>query len=324
MENANTGLSFGRIDQCLQPYFAHDMAALSTNEEKNAYIYHAIDLVGCLFLRFSDHLPLSPDIGNYLFGGASSTQALTVGGVTRDGQDAVNDMTYIMIKAVEMLGLRDVNLNARFHPGVNSDAYMKRLCEVNVITAGTPSMHNDTAVFASLAQHGYPAEDIRDWSATGCVEPTITGKHMGHTGSILFNLVAPLEMALNNGYHPLMRWQIGPETGRIEKGDFKTFEDFFEAYELQLRFMTGQAVKFNNMLSAIHAENRPTPFLSALMDGTVNKASDVTRGGAVYNTSGTSNIGLSDVIDSLCALKSLVFDKKTVSFERLKIGRAHV
>jgi formate C-acetyltransferase len=318
MENANTGLSFGRLDQVLQPYYLKDMAQLETEQEKQNYIRHAIELIGCLFLRFSDHLPLSPDIGNYLFGGASSTQALTVGGMTRDGKDAVNDMTYIMIKAGEMLGLRDVNLNARYHPEVNSETYLKRLCEVNVITAGTPSMHNDEAVFKSLAQHGYPMEDIRDWSATGCVEPTISGKHMGHTGSILFNLVAPLEMALNDGAHPLMQWQVGPSTGRIETGDFQTFNDFFRAFEIQLRFMIGQAVTFNNMLAQIHAEFRPTPFLSASMQGAISSAKDVTKGGAIYNSSGTSNIGLSDVIDSLVAIKHLVYDTKKVTFQTMK------
>ncbi len=320
MENANTGLSFGRLDQVLQPYFMADMALLESDRERQDYIRHALELVGCLFFRFSDHLPLSPDIGNYLFGGASSTQALTVGGVTPEGEDAVNDMTYIMIKATEMLGLRDVNLNARYHPDVNSRTYLKRLCDVNIITAGTPSMHNDKAVFKALTRHGYPAEDMRDWAATGCVEPTIPGKHMGHTGSILFNLVAPFEMALNDGYHPLMRHQAGPSTGRVEDGAFPHFEDFFKAFETQLRFMTGQAVTFNNMLSAIHAEYRPTPFLSTLMNGPLEKVRDVTEGGALYNSSGTSNIGLADVVDSLLALKFLVYDSRKVTMSRMKMA----
>jgi formate C-acetyltransferase len=318
MENANTGLSFGRLDQLLQPYFVADMEKLKTESERSDYIRHAIELIGCLFLRLSDHLPLSPDIGNYLFGGASSTQALTLGGVTPDGKDGVNDMTYIMLKTAEMLGLRDVNVNARFHPGINSDIYLKRLCEVNIITAGTPSLHNDKAVFDALSKHGYPICDIRDWSATGCVEPTISGKHMGHTGSILFNLVAPLEMALHNGYHPLMRWRPGMETGKVESGDFPEFEDFYTAYAVQLEFLISQAITFNNLLADIHARYRPTPLLSVFMQGPVESAKDVTRGGAVYNSSGTSNIGLADVTDSLMTIKRLVYDQKTVSFARLK------
>jgi len=318
LENANTGFSFGRLDQLLQPYFVADMEKIKSKENQAKYIKTAIELIGSLFLRFSDHLPLSPDIGNYLFGGASSTQALTIGGMTPTGKDAVNDMTYIMLKCAEMLGLRDVNVNARFHPDVNSETYLKRLCEVNIITAGTPSMHNDKAVFKALEQHSYPLEDMRDWSATGCVEPTISGKHMSHTGSILFNMVAPLEMALNNGTHPLMNWDPGPKTGNIDNNDFQSFEDFFNAYAEQTRYLTCQAIEFNNLLANAHVAYRPTPLLSAMIDGSIEKAADVTNGGARYNTSGTSNIGLADVIDSLMSIKQLVFDEKAVSFTRLK------
>ena len=318
LENANTGFSFGRLDQLLQPYFISDMEKFKTKENQAKYIKTAIELVGSLFLRFSDHLPLSPDIGNYLFGGASSTQALTIGGMTPNGKDAVNDMTYIMLKATEILGLRDVNVNARFHPDVNSNTYLKRLCEVNIITAGTPSMHNDKAVFKALKQHDYPVEDMRDWSATGCVEPTISGKHMGHTGSILFNMVAPLEMALNNGTHPLMNWDPGPKTGSIKNNDFQSFDDFFNAYAAQTKYLICQAIEFNNLLAEAHVAYRPTPLLSAMMAGSIEKAADITRGGARYNTSGTSNIGLADVIDSMMAIKQLVFEKKSVSFTKLK------
>ena len=175
-------------------------------------------------MRGTDHLPLVPDIGNYLFGGSSSDQAITLGGVTPEGHDGVNDMTYIFLKATEILSIRDPNVNARFHSGINSDAYLKRLCEVNYLTAATPSMHNDQAVFASLQKFDYSIEDTRDWAATGCVEPTLSGKHMGHTGSILMNMVAGLEMALNNGRHPLMKWDLGPKTGSPEKGDFRKWQ----------------------------------------------------------------------------------------------------
>ncbi|MGM0402813.1 MAG: pyruvate formate lyase family protein [Thermodesulfobacteriota bacterium] len=318
MENTNTGLSFGRLDQWLQPYFAADMEKLSTREERDDYLRHAIELIGCFFMRGTDHLPLVPDIGNYLFGGSSSDQAITLGGITPDGKDGVNDMTYIFLKVTEMLSIRDPNVNARFHPKINSDAYLKRLCEVNLVTAATPSMHNDRKVMESLAPHGYPDEDMRDWAATGCVEPTLCGRHMGHTGSILMNIVAGMEMALNNGAHPHFHEQGSPKTGRIENGDFDTFENFFRAYLAQQQFLIDNAVTLNNMLAEAHEFMRPTPLLSALMRGCLEKGADVTAGGAAYNTSGTANIGLADVTDSLMAIKTLVFDTKAVSFARLK------
>ena len=318
MENTNTGLSIGRLDQWLQPYFAKDMEKIITESERTDYIAHAIELVACFFMRGTDHLPLVPDIGNYLFGGSSSDQAITIGGVTPDGKDGVNDMTYIILKVTEMLSIRDPNVNARFSMEKNSDAYLKRLCEVNYITVATPSMHSDENVAASLAPHGYKAEDVRDWAATGCVEPTLCGMHMGHTGSILMNMVAALEMALNNGRHPAMNWNLGPTTGSIEKVSFATFEDFFSAYTAQQIFLIDRAVELNNMLAEAHTILRPTPFLSSLIDGSIEKGTDVTKGGARYNTSGSSNIGLADVTDSLMAIKKLVFDDKIISFSELK------
>jgi len=316
MENTNAGLSLGRLDQLLQPYFLSDMENIGTMEERTDYIHRTVELIGCLYLRIADHVPLSPEIGTILFGTSPSNQAITLGGVTPAGDDAVNDMTYIFLKVTEMLSLPDPNVNARISMDRNSETYVRRLCEVNFTTSATPSLHNDTAVFKALKQHGYPEEHIRDWSATGCVEPTISGRHNGHTGAILLNLVAALEMALNNGRHPLMQWDVGPRTGTVD--EFATFEDFFEAFAAQVRFLITQAAELNDMYAEAHALLRPTPFLSSLMEGCIEKGLDMTRGGARYNTTGTANIGLADVTDSLMAIRKLVFEEHRISLEELK------
>lgn len=318
MENTNAGFSLGRMDQWLQPYFAADMKKLKTREEKREYIKRAIELAGCFYMRCTDHLPLVPDIGNYLFGGSSSDQAITLGGVTPEGEDAVNDMTYIFLKVTELLAIRDPNVNARYNNKKNSAAYLKRLCEVNCNTTATPSIHNDEIVMASLREFGYPPEHLRDWAATGCVEPTLSGRHIGHTNCMMFNMVAALEMALFNGYHPLMRWQLGPRTGDIARGDLKTFEDFFEAFATQLKFLGGLSCEYNRLLGESHSVLRPTPLISAMVQGCVDKGRDVTRGGAMYNTSGNACIGLADVTDSLMALKKLVYDEKKVSLTEMQ------
>ncbi|WDP84293.1 MAG: SCP2 sterol-binding domain-containing protein [Desulfobacter sp.] len=317
-ENSDTGLSLGRLDQLLQLYFERDIEKCSSDEERQAYIKSAVELAGCFVMRLTDHVPMLPDIANYLFGGATSTQAITLGGVTKEGEDGVNDMTYVFLKTAEMLVVRDANFNCRYNSDKNSDNYLKRLCEVNIIAQATPIMHSDQAMFKALGQHGYPLEDIRDWAATGCVEPTIQGKHNSHTASILLNMVASMEMALNNGFHPLMGFSAGPETGQIEKGDFKRFQDFFDAWEIQQKFIIDQACTLNNYLGEAHGKIRPTPLLSVLQDGTIESAKDVLKGGAIYNSSGTSNIGLADVIDSLLVIKQLVFDEKKISFQKLK------
>jgi len=317
MENTNAGFSLGRLDQWLQPYFAADMEKLTNKNERQEYVKHAIELIGCFYMRCTDHLPLIPDIGNYLFGGSSSDQAITLGGVTPAGEDAVNDMTYIFLKVTEMLSIRDPNVNARYNTGKNSDAYLKRLCEVNLNTTATPSIHNDEAVMASLAEFNYPAEHLRDWSATGCVEPTLSGRHIGHTNCMMFNMVAALEMALNNGRHPLMRWDLGPKTGDIRAGDFQDYESFFNAFATQLRYLAGQTCQYNNFLGEAHQAIRPTPFISSLIEGSLKNGKDVTKGGALYNSSGTACIGLADITDSLMAIKKFVFEDKKVSFSEL-------
>ncbi len=318
MESTNAGLSMGRLDQCLQPYFEADLAGIDSLADIAAYVKRALELVGDLMLRCTDHLPLTPDVSNHYFGGSSSDQAITLGGVTPEDEDAVCDMTYIFLKATEMLSLRDPNVNARFHPGKNSDTYLKRLCEVNLITAATPSLHNDQAIFAALERYGAAPEDVRNWSATGCVEPTLSGKHIGHTNFQMLSLVAALEMALNNGRHPLMDWKVGPDTGSVEAGDFACFEDFFEAFRTQLAFLVDQSIRYNEMLGRAHQALRPTPMLSSLIDGTIEKGRDVTYGGARYNSSGAACIGLADVIDSMLVIDKLVFADCRVGFTELK------
>ncbi|HHW75130.1 MAG TPA: formate acetyltransferase, partial [Firmicutes bacterium] len=318
MENMNAGLSLGRLDQVLQPYFLRDAAKAKSAAEKEALIRRAIELIGCFYLKCSDHLPNVPDLGNRLFGGSSSDQALTLGGVDRSGKSAVCDMTYIFLKVTEMMTLREPNVNARFYPGINSDDYLKRLIEVNTVTAATPSLHNDAAVIPALVNQGFSIEDARDWGSTGCVEPTSIGRHMGHTNCMLLNTVAPLEMALYNGVHPLMDEQIGPCTGDpAREGSFPTFDDFKEAYKKQLSYLIDQSIAYNDYLGRSHQELHPTPLLSSFFDGPMEKGKDVIDGGARYNTSGAALVSITDVVDSLIAVEELIYKEKVVDWQTL-------
>jgi len=318
MENNNISISPGRLDQYFQPYFEMDMAKIKNDAERKAYIKKAVELSTCLFLRIGHHHMALPDLANYLYSGTRSDAAVTLGGVTSDGTDAVNDMTYIFLKVTEMLANQEPNMNVRYHPGINSDTYLKRVSHVNYVASGTPSMHNDVAVFESLKQHGYDIRDIRDWGATGCVEPTMSGKHTGHTNALCMNTIAGFEMAMNNGYHPLLKWQLGPKTGSVEGGDFKTFDQFLNAYRTQMQFLVDNHCDLNLLCSQAHAAIRPQPFLSSVTEGCIEKAMDNTVGGAKYNSSGSFNAGMADVTDSMMAIKKIVFDEKIASFPELK------
>ena len=318
MESTDDGPAFGRLDQILQPFFRADMEKLRSLDEREDYVKHVIDLLGCLYFRQASHQILLPDIGNWQNSGSAPNACITLGGVTPEGDDAVNDMTYIFLKVTELLGLNDPNMHARFKPDKNSLMYLKRACEVNYITGATPCIHGDDAVITSLAAHGWEIEDVRGYVATGCVEPSLPGKLSSATSTLEINLVAPLEMAMNQGRHPLTNWTFGPKTGCIEKGDFPTFEEFWNAFSTQVGFIVEQSVIGNNQLGEIYQRYQPAPLLSSLLDGCIESGRGLTRGGAKYNSSGATIIGLTDVVDSLMAIKKLIFEDRLATFSELK------
>jgi formate C-acetyltransferase len=322
LENPNVGMSLGRLDQVLYDLYRKDI------DSGVITIADAIELLCCLWLKIGDHVPTIPEAGEQLFGGTGSNQAITIGGVDKEGKDAVNDLTYIMLRATELMKLRDPNLNARYYPGVSSREYLKRLCDVNINTGATPALHNDKAVIKALTSKGDSIEHARDYGVIGCVEPGSNGRAYGATGTILFNLTSVLELTLFNGRHRHtgMDVLISKETGDpakipltlpLEKGETGGFDELKKAFAEQARWLVEQAASLNNIFGRIHQDFYPTPILSALFEGPMDKGKDVIQGGAVINSSGATIIGLADVADSFSAIQKIVFDEKIISFAGL-------
>jgi formate C-acetyltransferase len=311
-ENINAALSLGRLDQILYPFFAQDRKNGLTLEE-------AVELVGCFWLKIADHVPVNNEMGEELFGGTGSNQAITLGGVDREGHDAVNDLTYVMLKATELLQLRDPNVNARYHPEIHSIKprhYLERLCQVNIKTTATPCFHNDFSAIEALRGQGVSLEDARDYGIVGCVEPTSSGRTFGHTGCLLVNLPAALEMALFEGKHRLTGdEQMGPLTKPAVA--MNSFAELKEALETQMTWLIDQAVTMNNYLGRTYQKIHPFPMLSAMMEGCLPKGKDVVYGGATYNSSGAAIIGLAEVVDSVTAIEEFVFNQKKLSMATL-------
>ena len=311
LENPNVGLSRGRLDQVLYNLYQQDI------ENQTISMQDAIELICYLWLKIGDHVPTVPDAGEQLFGGTGSNQAITIGGVDKEGKDAVNDLTYVMLRATELIMLRDPNLNARYFSGINSKDYLKRLCEANINTRATPAIHNDKAVIKALTGKGETIEQARDYGVIGCVEPGSNGRSYGHSASILLNLTSVLELTLFNGRHRL----TGPnELISIETGDstdFTSFDEFKAAFEQQTRWLIEQATSLNNIFGETHQDFYPTPILSAFFEGPMEKGKDLIQGGATINSSGATIIGLADVADSLSAIQKVVFEERAVSFAEL-------
>jgi formate C-acetyltransferase len=311
LENPNIGLSLGRLDQVLYDAYRRDIDSGAMSVEQ------AIELLCCLWLKIGDHVPAIPSAGEQLFGGTGSNQAITIGGVDKAGQDAVNDLTYVILRATELMKLRDPNLNARYYAGVNSKDYLRRLCEANINTGATPALHNDRAVIRALTTKGDGIEHARDYGVIGCVEPGSNGRSYGHSGAILMNLTSALDLTLFNGRHRHTGTDllISKETG--DPCQFKSFEEFKSAFRDQTRWLIGQCTTLNNLLGRIHQDFYPTPILSALFEGPLAKGKDVIEGGAVINSSGAAIIGFADVADSLSAIQKHVFQDRTIAMAAL-------
>ena len=311
LENPDVGLSLGRLDQLLYKLYSEDIKNGKLTVDK------AIELLCCLWLKIGDHVAAIPAAGEQLFGGTGSNQAITVGGVHPDGSDAVNDLTYLMIRATELMMLRDPNLNARFHPEVNSQAYLRRLCDVNLNTGATPALHNDRAVIAALRAKGDTLEQARDYGIIGCVEPGSNGRFYGACASILFNLTSVLELTLYNGEHRHtgLGVRISESTG--DAASFRDFEAFQAAFVRQASWMVDRATTLNEALGLTHQEVYPTPILSSLFEGPMDKGKDLIFGGATINSSGATIIGFADVVDSLAAIEQVVFQENAISLPGL-------
>lgn len=311
LENPNIGLSLGRLDQVLYPFYAHDI------ENHLLDVGAAIELLCCLWLKIGDHVPMVPSAGEQLFGGTGSNQAITLGGVDADGKDAVNDLTYVMLRSTELMRLRDPNLSARIHPDVHGRAYLRRLCQVNLTTGATPALHNDRAVIAALMAKGETLAQARDYGVIGCVEPGSNGRFYGHSGAIMLNLTSALELTLWNGRHRHTGLDVVISKPTGEATTFTSFEQLKQAFAAQAQWLLDRAVSLNNLLGRVHQDFYPTPILSTLFEGPMDQGRDLVFGGASINSSGVTMIGFADVIDSLAAIEQLVFDEKALSFADL-------
>ena len=354
-ENTNFGLSPGRLDQTLNSYYLNDWNKLTDEKARAAYTEQAVELMCHFFLRCSDHVPLSPESAEVLFAGSGSNQALTVGGTClKDGKtvDAVNDMSYIILKATEMLAIRDPNVHARYHKDIHHqtadgkamaadevDPWLKRICQVNLSTRATPALHGDVPVIHSMANYYASFDhvsdeealaDAHDYASIGCIEQNADHKHYGHTGSTLLVLPAVLELAMFGGKHrsdgtgkddPNLFYDNSDYTS-LPLSEMDSMQQFIDAFAFQLDEMARHCVQFNNYLGRTLEKVRPSPLLSGLFDGPTNKPGqsgakfrDVSSGGAKYNSSGVAIIGLADVIDSFCTIDALLFAGKITTAE---------
>lgn len=308
MEGLNSAISFGRVDQYLYPYYKADLEAGRITPER------ARELLLLFSAKAVEHVFLLSERTSQYHGGYLVVQAAIVGGIDREGNDAVNDLTYIFLDVMEQFGLRDPNYQARVHKDC-PQPYLRRVVDVARKGNAVPALFNDEASIAALTYHGYPLEEARNYAIVGCVELALPGKSFFSTDAGLFNLPLCLELALNRGRRFGKRWRLGAATADPES--FTNIDQVIEAFRSQVDFMVARMIGDLQMMEKGNRDYHPTPFSSMLVDGCIESGKDVTAGGALYNSSGVQGVGVADVADSLAALDMIVFQQKKYKMDEV-------
>ncbi len=308
LEGLNSAVSFGRVDQYLYPYYKKDMA------EGRITKASAFELLLCFSAKTTEHVFLTSGRTSQYHGGFLVAQAATVGGMDKDGKDAVNDLTYLFLDVMAHAGLRDPNYMARIHAGSPKE-YIRRAVDVARKGKGVPGLFNDVPAVESLLRHGFPLEEARDYGIVGCVEPSFPGRSFFSTDAALMNLPLCLILAINEGRRIGRRRRIGVKTPPPDKLD--SMDAVMDAFAIQVNHMADRMIDDLKILETGNRDYHPTPFSSMLVDGCMESGKDVTAGGAKYNSSGVQGVGVADAADSLAAIHTLVFEKKKYTLNEI-------
>lgn len=298
----------GRVDQYLYPYYKKDVEQGKITREQ------ALELVEELLIKFSYNLLLLPSFGKHTASELGADEdALTIGGVGRDGEDATNELSYIWMDACKNMK----NLTNTFSIRVSSkssEEWLRKIAEVYSVTSG-PAIFNDDIIIPALVNNGTELEDARDYAIIGCVEPTSAGNTFGCTSGNDISLVGVLEMVLTNGLIRMLGRKTGLDTGDPRK--FSTFEQVMDAFKKQLQNSVDLISQLVEIKDEVYSKYFPNPYISATLEGCVENAKDMTQGGAKYNFNSISGRGIGTTVDSLAALKKVVFEDKIISMSEL-------
>lgn len=308
MESNASSFSPGRADQYLYPYFKKDI------DSGELDLSDALEIIEALWLKFNQIVYLRNSNSAKYFAGFPIGFNIACGGQTPEGKDASNELSFLFLKAQEHLLLPQPNLSARLFEGSSAE-FVDQCSRVIGMGSGMPQIFNDESIIPALMNQGISKEDAANYAIVGCVELTTHGNNLGWSDAAMFNLVKALELTLNNGVCLQTGVRMGLQTGYLT--DYKTYEDLEEAYKKQLDHFIERMIAACDAVDRMHAEFLPSPFLSSVIEGCVEKGIDVTAGGAHYNLSGIQAIQAANIADSLAVIKKLVYDEGTLKAEEL-------
>lgn len=308
MESNASSFSPGRMDVFMYPYYKHDIEKGIATEQD------ILDIIESLWLKFNEIVYMRNSHSAKFFAGFPIGFNIALGGQDEKGEPYENEVSYLLLKAQEHIGLPQPNLSVRLCEKT-SEKLLKAAIKVVSLGSGMPQFFNDKAVIPAMINDlGIEEKDARNYAIVGCVELTTQGNNLGWSDAAMFNLNKALELALNNGKCLLTGKQLAPDRGNFT--DFDTYEELEEAFRANIDYFMDKMILACEQAEQAHMDLLPTPFLSAVINDCMEKGEDVTVGGAKYNLSGIQMIQVANLADSLAAIKQLVYEEKKVSKER--------
>ncbi|OHY29272.1 glycyl radical enzyme [Streptococcus parauberis] len=309
IESNGHSLSYGRFDQYMYPYAKADLEAGRETEES------IVERLTNLWIKTLTINKVRSQSHTFSSAGSPMYQNVTIGGQTRDKKDAVNPMSYMVLRSVAQTKLPQPNLTVRYHKGLDND-FMNECIEVMKLGFGMPAINNDEIIIPSFIKKGVLEEDAYDYSAIGCVETAVPGKWCYRcTGMSYINFPKILLITMNNG--------IDPSSGkRFAKGhgyftDMTSYEELKVAWDKTLREITRMSVVVENAIDLGLERECPDILCSALTDDCIGRGKTLKEGGAVYDFISGLQVGIANLADSLAVLKKLVFEEHKLTPQEL-------
>ena len=309
MEQNAASYNPGRMDQYLYPYYKADLEKGTLTEEK------AQELLDCLWIKFSEPCLFQDAVTAEFAAGYPMFQNVCVGGVTTAGLDAVNDLSYLILQATMDVKLYQPSLSVRYSMAKNPNKFLRKVVELIRLGTGFPAFHNDDIGIRMVMNKGIPLREAFDWNPCGCVETNLEGRLRHYTALADINLGGTIELVMTNGVNRKYGKKISVETG--DPAAFKSYEEFKEAVKEQLRYEVRAVVKGSHVIDNV-CMDRIVPALSLSFRDCIENCSDYAWGGAKYNTgNGIIMIGVADLINSMAAIRHLVYEEKSVTMEQM-------
>jgi len=319
LDGQQHGISFGRIDQYLGPYYEMDIAKGILTPEQGQEI---LDL---FYLKCAEMNKMGPATSARGVSGYTSGMLMTMGGVDENGNDASNDVTYMMLQASGRLLLHDPPQALRIHKNTPKKLWDAAL-SVTMRAGGVPTFENDDIIIPALRKRGMSLRSARNYCLIGCVEPAGCGDHWSMAGCSgwegYWNMAALYLQAINNGINPFPNpdgtpntRQTGLSTGYLYEMD--SFDKVLTAVRKQMKYFVDWQISMTNLQQIMTAKELPLPLVSATMDGCMESGKDVMDGGALYNSTGFTGIAVGNLVDCLAITKYMVYDKKLCSAREL-------